>query len=99
MAIDPSEEDVWTADAISPQQRKAAQLHAAGGPLIPKFLVKHTEYNSDDFLEVGFVWKSIGTRGELLLRVCTSLQDYRVGLAGQRYGETESVMYMYILCL
>jgi hypothetical protein len=75
--------DVWTEDFITPQERKA-QLRAPIGPLIPEFLVEVEGYEPDEYVEIGFVWKAIGARGEVLVRVCTSLQDYRVGLPGPR---------------
>jgi hypothetical protein len=84
--IDPCS-DVWTADFITPQQRKA-QLRTPTGPLIPDFLVELTGYDPQEYVEIGFVWKAIGARGEVLMRVCTSLQDYRVGLPGPRCENT-----------
>lgn len=80
-------QDVWTADLITPQQRKAQQ-RALRGPVIPEFLQELKEYNYQEYVEIGFVWKAIGARGEVLVRVCTSLQDYRVGLPGHRCART-----------
>ena len=77
-----SSADVWT-NFSTPQQEKA-KLRAPRGPHIPEFLVKEENYAAKDFIEIGFVWKAIGARGEVFVRVCTSLQDYRVGLPGPR---------------
>lgn len=83
--------DVWS-DFGTPQQERA-KLRAPRGPRVPKFLVKEEEYNYKDFKEIGFVWKAIGVRGEVLVRVCTSLQDYRVGLPGPRCDKAHSDVY------
>lgn len=74
--------DVWT-NFSTPQQEKA-KLRAPRGPHIPEFLVREENYAAKDFIEIGFVWKAVGARGEVFVRVCTSLQDYRVGLPGPR---------------
>lgn len=95
-AVLESSGDVWT-DHSTPQQKKA-KLRAPSGPQIPKFLVKQTDYNPHDYVEVGFVWKAIGARGEVLVRVCTSLQDYRVGLAGPRCDRNCIWMFLALSC-
>jgi hypothetical protein len=54
-------------------------------PQIPKTIAV-LSYTPSEFTEVGYVWKSYGARGELAVRVRTSLQDYRVGVPGHRHG-------------
>eukprot|EP00892_Ulva_mutabilis_P004550 jgi/Ulvmu1/2467/UM136_0019.1 len=43
------------------------------------------DYDALDMLEIGAVWKALGIRGEVAIRMRTSLQDMRVGLSGRRY--------------
>lgn len=42
--------------------------------------------DTSDMVEVGYIWKHLGIRGEVAIRIRTSLQDMRVGLAGRRYS-------------
>lgn len=49
-------------------------------------LPKMSSYDASDMIEIGYVWKHLGIRGEVAIRIRTSFQDMRVGLAGPRYG-------------
>lgn len=42
------------------------------------------QYSRSDMIEVGYIWKELGVRGEVAIRIRTCFQDMRVGLAGPR---------------
>lgn len=48
-------------------------------------LPRNNSYDTSDMIEIGYIWKHIGIRGEVAIRIRTSFQDMRVGLAGPRY--------------
>jgi hypothetical protein len=50
-----------------------------------------TNYDEDDFIAVGFVWEAVGIRGEVAIRIRTSLHDARVALPGPRHASSPRV--------
>lgn len=47
-------------------------------------LPQNVTYCPDDMIEIGYVWKHLGIRGEVAIRTRTSFEDMRLGLAGTR---------------
>lgn len=73
-----------TRSALAPSRLDRAQQLQQGMPKLP-LTTQISQYSASEFVEIGFVWKAFGVRGEVAVRVITSLQDYRVGIPGYRH--------------